>query len=161
VCPLCHWRGHSGDHRHPITDCEQAEAKEISKLSHSMQKTIQDKKLFAPFSCCMWCGVPQAICEHWQQKEEQGWWEAVKGGECQYADVLVPTLTTLMIMGADGDEVVFQEMKDEGIDIQDEVAVCRWLGQQVKWGGIEATKMVKVFHFLARLYRKSVMIDDI
>lgn len=65
-------------------------------------------------------------------------------------------VTTLIIGGADGDKVVFEEIEDYRVDMQDEVAVYRWVSQQVKWGGIEATKIVQVFRFLARLFKERI-----
>jgi len=110
-----------------------------------MQKEIKDKRLFEKSGCCRWCGVRQGICEKWKQKEDVDWWEEVKGGRCQYEGVLVPAIITMLIGGEDGDEGVFQLIKEHDVNMQDQTSVCRWFGRRVEWGGMEATRMVQVF----------------
>jgi hypothetical protein len=120
-----------------------------------MQKEIKGKRLFEKFGCCTWCGVPQAICEKWKQKEDVGWWEEVKGGHCQYEGVLVAAIITMLIGGEEGDEAVFRLFAEHDVDIEDQTSVCRWFGRRVEWGGIEATRMVQVFHLLTSLHRRN------
>jgi hypothetical protein len=47
-----------------------------------MTEEIQGKKRFGNFSCCFDCGVPQAICQKWKQKDKVRWFEKVPGVEC-------------------------------------------------------------------------------
>ena len=155
VCPWCHWQGYSRGIEHRIQDCRYQEAGEIYKISQGIQKEITSKRLFEKLGCCTWCGVPQAICEKWKQKEDMGWWEEIKGGRCQYEGVLVPAIITMLIGGEDGDEGVFQLLEEHDVDIQDQTSVCRWFGRRVEWGGIEATRMVQVFHLLASLHSRN------
>jgi hypothetical protein len=48
------------------------------------------------------------------------------------------------------------DMLYEGMVIQDQhewgddIAVYKWLGKKVKWGGIEGSKLVWVFHKIAK-----------
>jgi hypothetical protein len=60
-----------------------------------MTKEIQGKKRFAKFSCCFDYGVPQAICQKWRQKDEQGWFKKIKGVECQYKGVLISAVVVI------------------------------------------------------------------
>jgi hypothetical protein len=153
VCPLCHLRGYQGDQRHHIKDCWREEAQQIYQESQDIWKGIHKARAFEKFSCCTWCEIPQAICEKWQQKEEQGWWEEVEGGRCQYDGILVEGMVTMLQVGEDGvDEEVFQWMEDDGVNVKDQQEVFKWFGRRVEWGGIEATKMVQVFHRLARIH---------
>jgi hypothetical protein len=99
----------------------------------------------------MWCGVPQAICQKWKQKEDVGWWEEVPGGRCQYEGVIIPAIVAILVRGEDGDERVFRLLEENGVDIRDQTSVCRWFGERVEWGRMEATRMVQVFHLLAGL----------
>jgi superfamily II DNA helicase RecQ len=155
ICPWCYWQGHSHGIEHQIQECGYKEAAEIYRISQEIQKEIKGKRLFEKFGCCTWCGVPQAICEKWKQKEDVGWWEEVEGGKCQYKGVLVPAIITMLIGGEDGDEAVFRLFEEHGVDVQDQMSVCRWFGQRVEWGGIEATRMVQVFHLLAGLHSRN------
>lgn len=84
VCPWCHWQGHLHGIEHQVQDCGCEEAAEIYRVSQGMQKEMRNKRLFEKFGCCTQCGVPQAICEKWKQKEDAGGWrEEVKVGKCQ------------------------------------------------------------------------------
>ena len=62
-------------------------------------------------------------------------------------------MVTMLQVGEDGvDEEVFQWMEDDGVNVKDQQEVFKWFGRRVEWGGIEATKMVQVFHRLARIH---------
>jgi hypothetical protein len=54
------------------------------------QGQIFKKGVMAPYSGCFWCGVPQAICTHWEAvKDDQGVFRLKRDGVCQYAGVLI------------------------------------------------------------------------
>jgi hypothetical protein len=80
-CPLCFIKRHNS--RHSIEDCIQNESDEIRKGWKEMKRLMKDKHWFALFSCCFDCHVPQAICQKWVQKKEQGRWEWLSGVSCQ------------------------------------------------------------------------------
>jgi superfamily II DNA helicase RecQ len=151
ICPSCHSHGQRHGIEHAIEDCGFEDAAEVYRVSRSMQKEIKQKRLFGKFGCCMWCGVPQAICQKWKQKEDVGWWEEVPGGRCQYEGVIIPAIVAVLVRGEDGDERVFRLLEENGVDIRDQTSVCRWFGERVEWGRMEATRMVQVFHLLAGL----------
>jgi hypothetical protein len=151
ICPSCHSHGQRHGIEHAIEDCGFEDAAEVYRVSRSMQKEIKQKRLFGRFGCCMWCGVPQAICQKWKQKEDVGWWEEVPGGRCQYEGVIIPAIVAILVRGEDGDERVFRLLEENGVDIRDQTSVCRWFGERVEWGRMEATRMVQVFHLLAGL----------
>jgi hypothetical protein len=160
ICPLCHTYGQWHWIEHAIGDCKPEEAADIGQASNRMQKEIKQKKLFGKFGCCTWCGVPQAICQKWKQKEDRGWWEEVRGERCQYEGVMIPAIVTMLVRGADGDERVFELFVENNIDIKDQTSVCQWFGERVEWGRIEATRMVQVFHMLAGLYRRDFIEEE-
>jgi hypothetical protein len=106
------------------------------------------------FSSCYYCGVPQAICKQWVQKGGQGWWERDINGSCQYKGVLIGVVATLLAEGEDeAVEEVYKWIRGLGVEVEDIGAIYKWLGERVKWGGIEATRMVQVFYKLARAHR--------
>jgi hypothetical protein len=153
ICPLCHWRG-LAEQEHSIEECTQDEAVSIREVSVGIREEIRKHKLFEDFSCCMWCRVPQAICEKWQARAEGGLWEQVPGGRCQYEGTLIDGFVAMLIGGAEGDEAVFEWMTEDGIDSRDQRAVCTWLGRWVEWGRVEVSRISKVFHYLAGLYKE-------
>ena len=156
VCPLCHWRG-GPEQGHRIVQCPRPEAYNITEAVARMTKGIRyDEK----FGCCHYCGIPQAICERWKQKEEQGWWEEDKSRKCQYQGVLIEVICTLLVEGEDD---IYEEVKEwirmHGVDVTDEKQVWKWLAERVEWGGIEATRMAQVFYRLTsehEVYREIV-----
>src|SRR5450432_4571060 len=81
--------------QHRLEDCTHPELAEVLEGVRFMTEEIQGKKRFAEFSCCYDCGVPQAICRTWKQKDEQGWFEKVRGVECQYLGVLIPMVAVI------------------------------------------------------------------
>jgi hypothetical protein len=115
---------------------------------NSMVRGIQYER----YSCCYQCGVLQAICNRWKQVEEgAGWWKEDCNVECQYVGVLIAAVATMMIEGIPGaEEEIFQWMQAEGVDINQARDVHIWFGRRVEWGGIEASKLVQVFHHLAQ-----------
>jgi septation ring formation regulator EzrA len=92
-CLLC--RAKRKEHQHQLKDCRHRELEAVLNAVQTMTHEIQGKKRFAEFSCCYDCGVPQAICQKWKQKDEQGWYEKVKGGGCQYKGVLIPVVVVI------------------------------------------------------------------
>jgi superfamily II DNA or RNA helicase len=153
-CPLCHLRGFQGDRRHRLDECWREEAHPVHLQSESMTKQMQELKAFERFSCCMWCGIPQAICDRWQPIEDQGGWAEVVGGSCQYAGLLMPAIITMMMEGCEeGLQVLDKWFAKAQVHKEHSQDVCRWFGKQIIWGGIQATQMVQVFHMLAKANR--------
>ena len=76
-CQLCHWRG-GPNPWHDIKECPREEAGHIQRMIDNGIKGIK----YEAFSCCYYCGVLQAICERWEQREEKGWWQRREGGSC-------------------------------------------------------------------------------
>lgn len=44
------------------------------------------------FSCCYYCGVPQRIFQKWKVKGIEGKYAEDKSVECQYKEVVIPTV---------------------------------------------------------------------
>ena len=122
--------------------CKEAKARIVVKMVQIMTQEIHHKKRLAPFSGCYQCGIPQAICQRWKQKEEQGWFQRVEGVKCQYQGVVIPVVTVIWYKGdCQGENIVREWMEIDRVDIKDEEKVYRWFGQRVKWGGIEGSKL--------------------
>jgi len=137
-CPLCQWRG-GPNPWHDISQCQREEAGQIIEQVRDIQKGLK----FERFSCCYHCGIPQGICDQWQQMEETGWWEAVAEGRCQYFGLVVEVVCTLFTKGNDEEvEEVYHWMKRMGVDIYRKASVHRWYGKRVEWGGLEASGLV-------------------
>jgi hypothetical protein len=96
-CPLCKLQK-KGQQHHRLEDCKHPELESVLHGVRSMTEEIQGKKRFGNFSCCFDCGVPQAICQKWKQKDKVRWFEKVPGVECQYKGVLIAVVVVIWVV---------------------------------------------------------------
>lgn len=152
-CPLCLVH-QAEEQQHAIENCTADHASVIRELSATLTKKMADEKWFDRFSCCYHCHAPQAMCQRWQQKSEQGWWEEVGGVECQFGDIVIPGVYSMLNRG--GSEEVWRLNEwaaTEGVDLSKDLnEVCKWFGKRVEWGGIEGSRLLQVFFILAKSY---------
>jgi superfamily II DNA helicase RecQ len=149
-CALCRFQKRQ-QQQHPLEECQDPEAEMVVKMVQIMTEEICEKKRLAPFSSCYRCGIPQAICQRWKQKDEQGWFEKVEGVRCQYQGVVIPVVTVIWSKRDCTDKnIVGQWIEKDKVDIENAENVYRWFGQRVKWGGIEASRLCQVFHALTQ-----------
>jgi superfamily II DNA helicase RecQ len=147
-CPLCFIKGH--DSRHSIEDCIQNGSHEVRKGWKEMKRLMKEKRWFASFSCCFDCHVPQAICQKWVQKKEQGRWEQ-SGMSCQFDSIVMPTVIAAMLEGEDWMiEMIQSWVEESGVEFGDQEQMYKWYGQKVEWGGIEASRLIQVFYRIAK-----------
>src|SRR5277367_6555500 len=152
-CPLCKIRNRNNQHQ--LEECQQDGADDVREALQLMvdEMTGKGKRRFENYSCCFHCYIPQAICQHWQQKDEQGWWKEVDSVACQFKGIVMPAFISMLhvkekwLMGIVYERMVIQDQEKWG----DDIAVYKWLGKKVKWVGIEATKLCQIFHALARM----------
>ena len=153
-CPLCRFQKRHNQ-QHQLEDCPDPEAEMVYKMVQIMIDEIYRKKRLAPFSCCYQCGIPQAICQRWKQKEEQGWFQKVEGVECQYQGVVIPVVTVIWQAWYSRKQNIIQQwMERDRVDTTNLENVYRWFGQRVKWGRIEASKLCQVFHRLTQMVER-------
>lgn len=156
-CPLCQLQNLGGQKRqrnvrHWLEDCPHPELDQILDAVQTMTKEMQEKRRFAAFSCCYDCGVPQAICQKWKQKDEQGWFKKVEGVRCQYRDVLIPVVTVIwQAWDSHYTDIIWEWIEGAKVGRDDLEGICKWFGGKVIWGGIEATKLYKVFYTLTQM----------
>lgn len=113
-----------------------------------MRKLMKDNRWFGLFSCCFDCHVPQAICQKWVQKKEQGRWEW-SGMSCQFDGIIMPTVMAAMLEGKDWMvEMIHKCAEESGVENKEQL--YKWYGQKVEWGGIEATRLVQMFYRIAK-----------
>jgi RecQ family ATP-dependent DNA helicase len=148
-CPLCFIKRHNS--RHSIEDCVQNGSHEIRKGWKEMKTLMKEKRWFALFSCCFDCHVPQAICQKWVQKKEQGRWERLSGVSCQFDSIIMLVVMTAMLEGEDWMiEMIQSWVEESGVEFGNLEQMYRWYGQKVEWGGIEASRLIQVFYRIAK-----------
>lgn len=115
-----------------------------------MKTLMRDKHLFGPYSCCFDCHAPQEICHKWVAKEGhkgRGKWERIASNKCQFDEIIMPTVISVMREGEDETQaVIINHIRQQGIDEFDKMQVNKWFGQKVEWGGMEVSRLVQVFH---------------
>ena len=140
-CPVC-WIQRR-DHRHNLMQCSHENSRRAQKVYQDTRQRIRYEK----YSCCFHCGLPQGICQRYEQRASQGFWEVIPGMHCQYPNVVMSTLIGLMIENENniGDRIV-QQMQNDGIDSEKDEEINRWLGKKIRWGGFECNQMTREFH---------------
>jgi hypothetical protein len=121
----------------------------IERSEVEWQEGMFKKGVMGKFSGCFWCGLPQAICAHWEAlSNDQGSFKLRKGGECQYAGLLV-SIWGIASVGYAGqvEEVIgnidrereydWQEAEDEATY---KVGFMKWLGETVQWGPLQTSR---------------------
>jgi hypothetical protein len=153
-CPVCFIREFP-ESKHSIIDCVEEGAKEVRDDWFRMRKRMRDDRIFAAYSCCYDCHVPQAICTKWAA--ENGKWKSLPQGKCQFEEIIMP----LVISGiAEGTDQTYHMIKDRmeasGIKFGDWEEMYKWFGQKEEWGGIEVSRLVQMFHRIVKDLQGSI-----
>ena len=103
------------------------------------------------YSCCFYCYVPQAICQHWVAKTEGRRWEEDAAKTCKFSDGMVPAFWSIVVKGQDSIANWLREWgAKEGYDVDNDAEFLQWLGLKVEWGGIEGNRLIQAFVHMAR-----------
>jgi RecQ family ATP-dependent DNA helicase len=145
-CAVCHRSGRSLDDDHVLAECEREESKEAKGFSGVIKRGIK----FENYSGCFECGIPQGICNKWEQRESGGRFQKREGGECQYKDIMIPVVATIGTERKGGIRKRWEErVKKEGVSIRRIHEVIRYLGMRRREeGGIESNNLVWEFYWL-------------
>jgi hypothetical protein len=157
-CPVCFIHGFpkSG---HSIIDCIEEGAAEVRMDWIKMNDRMRDGRIFAAFSCCYDCHVPQAICSKWTR--ENGRWRYMPNGTCQFDRIIMPVVISRINEGTDQtcnmirdqiqrDGVEIGDWDKEGITVEEWEEMYKWFGQKEKWGDVEVSRLVRVFYSIVK-----------
>ena len=150
-CVWCFAQGRTGSSQHRLIGCSTYFADQIRVNCDEFIAVVQKGKTMEGYSCCMYCYVPQAICQHWKAKSQDGRWEQDPTKDCQFKGVIVEAFWSMVMKGRPGTMDWLREWGHrDGYDIDDDEGCLRWLGKKVEWGGIEANKLIQAFTYMAR-----------
>jgi len=151
-CAFCYAQGKTGSGGHRLADCSIGQASQVRVYCREFITAVRKKKTIEEYSCCLYCYVPQAICQHWKAKGEGGRWEKDPTKDCQFKGVIIEGFWSMVfIWGERGVREWLKEWsRQDGYDIDDDEGRLRWLGKKVEWGGIEVNKVVQAFSLMAR-----------
>ena len=116
-----------------------------------MIKHIEQGIQFEPYSGCFWCGVPQEICNRWEENG-QGRYRRSADGNRQYQGVVLGGL--MGIVYGSGDRVRerwAQRLVDEGVDGSCMEGLMRYLGAKQPFDCVESNRLVGEFCWITRL----------
>lgn len=134
-----------------------------AKMEERWQGRMFKKGVMGDSSGCFWCGVPQAICTHWEPfDDDQGTYRVKKDGVCQYAGVLVRLWAAATRIHHDAvDRAIgeldaarvyeWQESEDEAVY---EAGLIKWLGEPVRWGHLQTNRLCQGFHRIMQLIKE-------
>jgi hypothetical protein len=147
-CAVCFIRGFP-ESRHSIIDCVEEGAEEVREDWFRMRKRMRDEKIFAAYSCCYNCHVPQAICSKWVP--ENGKWRSLAQGKCQFEGIIMPLVISGIAEGTDQIyDMIREQMEGSGIKFGEWEEMYKWFGQKEEWGGIEVSRLVQMFYRIVK-----------
>ena len=144
-CPWCYTQGRVGaSTEHALEQCPDPEGGEVRRGYEKMKAGIR----YGKYCVCYECGVPQAICDRFEANGTGGWrWRREQ--TCQYPGVMIGAVIGMMVANINRcAEAVGEWMGREGVDKYDERQVYGWMGGKIRWGGMEAAMINKVFYRL-------------
>ena len=74
------------------------------------------------------------------------------GVDCQFKGIVMPAFISMLhVHEKQLMDIVYKRMViQDQEEWKDDIAVYKWLGKKVKWGGIEVSKLVQVFYKIAK-----------
>jgi superfamily II DNA helicase RecQ len=150
-CPWCYVNGREENTQHSFEHCSIYNASGVRQSCREFIAAIQDERTMELYSCCTICFVPQAICQHWIPKAEDGRWKEDQTKDCQFKGIIIEAFWCMVIKGQERTMGWLRGWSsNDGYNIDDNKGCLAWLGKKVEWGGIEANKLIQAFLILAK-----------
>ena len=170
-CAICD-AGGEGASGHDVRRCWRAESGQAKETIRAVEEKIR----FEAYSGCFWCGVPQEICNRWEDNGG-GRYQRAEGRDCQYRGVLVGGLLGLVYGGEEAvaqrwvTRLVEQGVNTGSMDVgsmdvgsMDRGSIdagsidggsidglVRYLGQKQRLEWVESNRLVGEFCWVTRL----------
>jgi superfamily II DNA helicase RecQ len=164
-CPSCVIDG-VGPSSHVLFRCRRAESEASRELYIDGRGKIRKWKSMAKYSGCQWCLAPQEWCSRWEHSAEEGqMYRQVAGAKCEFDEVVLSTFAALVVKCGEFSRGFRERVRASGFgsaeeeegegddddDDESERRRLRYLGQQVRWGGIEGSQLLREFWIGMRL----------
>jgi RecQ family ATP-dependent DNA helicase len=145
-CGICEVAG-DGQSGHDVRRCWRPEGRQAKE----MIKVVEEKIRFEEYSGCFWCGVPQEVCNRWEDNG-RGRYQRADGRDCQYRGVLVGGLLGLVYGGEEGVvERWIARLVEQGVDGSSIEGLVRHLGRKQRLECVESNRIVGEFCWITRL----------
>jgi hypothetical protein len=145
-CGICKAAG-EGESGHDVRKCWREESREAKEMIQVVEEKIQ----FEAYTGCFWCGVPQEVCNRWEDNG-RGRYQRAKGGDCQYRGVLVGGLFGLVCGSKNGvAEQWVARLAKQGIQGGSVEVLAQHLGRKQAFECVESNRLVEEFCWVTRL----------
>jgi superfamily II DNA helicase RecQ len=145
-CAICKAAGTEADN-HDLRQCWRQE----SQIVKEKVKMIEDTIRFEDYSGCFWCGVPQEVCNRWED-DGRGGYQRVQDGCCQYMGVLVASVVGLVFGYQEQvGEQWRQRVEGYGVDIRSDESLIYYLGRKRQSEVVESSNLVGEFCWITGL----------
>ncbi len=145
-CGICEGAGVKSDD-HDLRQCIRVN----SRKAKEMVKIIEEAIKFEEFSGCFWCGVPQEICNRWEDNGK-GRYRRVLDGYCQYKGVLLAGVLGI-IFGYK--EQVWRRwqrrLEGFGVNLDLDESLVLYLGKKRQLEAVESNNLAGEFCWISRL----------
>jgi hypothetical protein len=149
-CPICYMDTIDAQiSMHTIAHCAQDDADQVRSAIREMTRAMRDGRKYARFSCCYICGVPQVICQRYESNGNGGW-RVIAERECQFCEIVIPVVVSASFIQPGGCmDSIWAWMHQDGVYYKNKEDVYTWMGQKVRWSGMECTRMMQVFYWIS------------
>ena len=152
-CPSCVHFGIKND-GHSLFWCREESSEQFRRGYTETKEAIRRERTMEAYSGCMECFLSQAWCQRWKQDERKpGMYRRKTEGRCQFSDVVLSGVT----VGLGRKEVVDEmqgRMAAAGFDMSQETEALKYMGRRRRWGGLEASELLREFYLIGRGSRK-------
>ena len=116
-----------------------------------MIKMIEENIQFENYSGCFWCGVPQEICNRWEENGRGGY-KRIEGGDCQYSGALIGGVVGIVFGYKDQVWGYWKRrLEGFGVDFQSDEDVVTYLGKKRRVERVESNNLAGEFSWITRL----------
>ena len=136
---------------HDITDCHGQGSRKARENVREVTRTIR----FNSWSGCFWCGLPQSICNRWEDNGRGGYQRA-EAGDCQYKGVLISGIAGILFgYGGQVWRLWQLRLQERGVIHSMEGGfskeVIEYLGKKRRLSVVESNNLVGEFCWLTSL----------
>jgi RecQ family ATP-dependent DNA helicase len=147
---LARWKGicvvcmvERRDSKHSISQCKN----EKGKMAEEERQVAQRKISYEPYSGCYKCGVPQDICQRFEDNGNGGF--QLKSGRdpppCQYFGVIFGMLYGIKYGYSKVWEDWMSRLRGMGVDVEDDRKLLKYLGSQKEDWGYQSSRLIWEF----------------
>jgi superfamily II DNA helicase RecQ len=138
VCVVCMAEGR--ENMHSISQCKE----EKGKMAENERQIAQRRIRFDAYSACFKCGVPQDICERFEDNGCGGF-RMKDGVSCQYFGVVFGMLYGVKHGYFGIWEDWMSRLKGMGVDVEDDGKLLKYLGSRREDWGYQSSRLIWEF----------------